>query len=64
MPLLPKVPFHHHVFATNLMTNSLRKMPNKQISQIFVMSVSLKFAAKQIGLRQTDGGKTLVRNSL
>jgi hypothetical protein len=30
--LLLKVRFHHHIFPTNLMTNSLTKSPYKQMS--------------------------------
>jgi hypothetical protein len=36
-----------------LMTNSLTKLPNKQMSHIFVLFVSQKFVANQIGLLQT-----------
>jgi hypothetical protein len=48
-----KVRFHHHVFATDLLTNSLKTLHRKQMSHIFVMFVSQKFVAKQIGLLQT-----------
>jgi hypothetical protein len=48
-----KVRFHHHIFPTNLMTNSLTKSPHKQMSHIFVLFVSQKFVANQIGLLQT-----------
>jgi hypothetical protein len=47
------VPFHHHVFATNLLTNSFAKSPHKQISHILVMFVCQKFVANKIGLPQT-----------
>jgi hypothetical protein len=48
-----KVRFHHHIFPTNLMTNSLTKLPYKQMSHIFVLFVSQKIVANQIGLLQT-----------
>jgi hypothetical protein len=48
-----KVRFHHHIFPTNLMTNSLTKLPHKQMSHIFVLFVSQKFVANHIGLLQT-----------
>jgi hypothetical protein len=48
-----KVRFHHHIFPTNLLTNSLSKSPPKQMSHIFVLFVSQKFVANQIGLLQT-----------
>jgi hypothetical protein len=51
-----KVRFHHHVFATNLMTNSLSKSPYKQMSHIFDLFVSQKFVVNQISLLQTDQG--------
>jgi hypothetical protein len=47
---LLKVRFHHQMFATNLMTNSLTKLPYEQMSHIFVWFVSQKFVANQIGL--------------
>jgi hypothetical protein len=47
---LVKVRFHHHIFPTDLMTNSLTKLPYKQISYIFVLFVSQKFVAHHIGL--------------
>jgi hypothetical protein len=47
------VRFHHHIFPTNLMTNSLTKLPHKQMSHIFVLFASQKFVANQIGLLQT-----------
>jgi hypothetical protein len=49
-----KVSFQHHIFPTNLMTNSHTKLPNKQMSHIFVLFVSQKFVAHQIGLLQTQ----------
>jgi hypothetical protein len=51
-----KVRFHHHIFPTNLMTNSLTKSPYNQMSHIFVLFVSQKFVANQIGLLQTHQG--------
>jgi hypothetical protein len=39
-------------FPTNLMTNSLTKSPYKQMSHIFVLFVSQKLVANQIGLLQ------------
>jgi hypothetical protein len=51
-----KVRFHHHIFPTNLMTNSLSKLPYKQMSHIFVLFVSQKFVANQIDLLQTHQG--------
>jgi hypothetical protein len=48
-----KVRFNHHIFPTNLMTNSLTKSRNKQMSHIFFLFVSQKFVANQIGLLQT-----------
>jgi hypothetical protein len=51
-----KVRFHHHIFPTNLMTNLLTKSPYKQMSLIFVLFVSQKFVANQIGLLQTNKG--------
>jgi hypothetical protein len=51
-----KVRFHHHIFPTHLMTNSPTKLPYKQMSLIFVLIVSLKFVANQIGLLQTHKG--------
>jgi hypothetical protein len=54
--LLLNVRFHHHIFPTNLMTNSLTKSPNKHMSHIFVLLVSQKFIANQIGLLQTHLG--------
>jgi hypothetical protein len=48
-----KVRFPHHIFATNLLTNSLTKLHRKQMSHIFVMFVSQKCVANQIGLSQT-----------
>jgi hypothetical protein len=52
-PKLLKVHFHHHIFPTNLMTNSLTKSPHKQMSHIFVLFVIQKFVANQIGLLKT-----------
>jgi hypothetical protein len=51
--LLLKVRFHHHILATNLLTNSLAKSPHKQMSHIFVLFVNQKFVDNQIGLLQT-----------
>jgi hypothetical protein len=51
-----KVRFHHHIFPTNLMTNSLTESPHKQMSHLFVCFVSQKFVANQIGLQQTHHG--------
>jgi hypothetical protein len=48
-----KVRFHHHIFATNLLTNLRIKPTRKQMSHIFDMLVSQKFVANQIGLPQT-----------
>jgi hypothetical protein len=45
-----KVRFHNQVFATNLLTTSLKKSPPKQMSHIVVRSLQ---AAEQIGLLQT-----------
>jgi hypothetical protein len=53
MCLMVKVRFHHHIFATNLMTNSLAKLPYKQMSHIFYLFVSQKFVVNQINLLQT-----------
>jgi hypothetical protein len=51
------VRFHHHIFPTNLMTNSLKKSPLLQTNaHIFVLFVSQKFVANQIGLLQTHPG--------
>jgi hypothetical protein len=50
---LVKVRFHHHIFPTNLMTNSLTKSPLKQMLHIFVLFVSQKCVANQIGSLQT-----------
>jgi hypothetical protein len=50
------VRFHHHIFATNLLTNLLKKSPHKQMSHIFVLFVSQKLVANQIGLQQTHYG--------
>jgi hypothetical protein len=50
------VRFHHHIFPTNLKTILLTKSPKKQISHIFVLFVSQKFVANQIGLLQTQQG--------
>jgi hypothetical protein len=38
------------------MTNLLTKLPNKQMSHIFVLFVSQKFVANEIGLLQTYEG--------
>jgi hypothetical protein len=38
------------------MTNSLKKLPCKQMSHIVVLFVSQKFVANQIGLLQTHQG--------
>jgi hypothetical protein len=51
-----QVRFRHHIFPTNLMTNSLTKLPYKQMSHIFVLFVSQTFVANQIGLPQTHQG--------
>jgi hypothetical protein len=51
-----KVRFHHHIIPTNLKTNLLTKSPYKQMSHIFVLFVSQKFVANQIGLLQTHHG--------
>jgi hypothetical protein len=51
-----KVRFHHYIFGTNLLTNSLTKLHRKQMSHIFVIFVSQKFVANQIGLPQTHSG--------
>jgi hypothetical protein len=48
------VRFHHHVFATNLMTNLLAKLPHKQMLHNFFISVGQKFVANQICLPQTQ----------
>jgi hypothetical protein len=48
-----KVRFHHHILATNLLTNMLTKLPHKQMSHMFVLLVSQKFVTNQIGLLQT-----------
>jgi hypothetical protein len=55
---LLKVRFHHQIFETNLRTNSLTKLPYKQMSHvhIFVLFVSQKFVANQIGFQQTHHG--------
>jgi hypothetical protein len=54
MHILPlKVRFHHHIFATNLLTNLRIKTTRKQMSHIFDMLVSQKFVANQISLPQT-----------
>jgi hypothetical protein len=50
------VRFHHHIFPTSLMTNLLTKLPHKQMSHIFVLFVSQRFVANQIGLLQTHRG--------
>jgi hypothetical protein len=47
------VRFHDLIFATNLMTNSLTKLPYKQMSHIFDLFVSQKFVVNQISLLQT-----------
>jgi hypothetical protein len=49
--MLVKVRFH--ILATNLLKNSLTKSPHKQMSHIFVLFVSQKFVANQIGMLQT-----------
>jgi hypothetical protein len=51
-----KVRFHHQIFPTNLITNSLTNSPFIQMSHIFVLFVSQKFVANQIGLLQTHQG--------
>jgi hypothetical protein len=51
-----KVRFHHHILATNLLTNSLTKSPHKQMSDICVLFVSQKCVTNQIGLLQTLQG--------
>jgi hypothetical protein len=47
------VRFNHHLFPTNLMTNSLTKLPYKQMFHICDLFVSEKFFANQIGLLLT-----------
>jgi hypothetical protein len=42
------VRFHHHIFPTNLTTNSLTKSPHKQMAHIFVLFVSQKFVANKL----------------
>jgi hypothetical protein len=51
---LVELRFHHHIFATNVMTNLLTKLSYKQISYIFVLFVSQKCVANQIGLLKTQ----------
>jgi hypothetical protein len=51
-----KVRFNHHILATNLLTNLLKKLPHKQMSLICVFFVSQKFVTNQIGLLQTHQG--------
>jgi hypothetical protein len=41
------------IFPTNLMTYWLTKLPHNKMSHIFVLFVSQKFVANQIGLPQT-----------
>jgi hypothetical protein len=43
------VRFHHHVFGTNLLTNSLTKLSSHANLTHFVFFVSQKFVANQIG---------------
>jgi hypothetical protein len=57
----PKERFHHHIFATNLMTNSLTKSPNIHMSHIFIMFVSQKFVANQVSLSQIHKGKFVIK---
>jgi hypothetical protein len=49
-----KVRFHNHIFATNLLTNLLAKLPHKQMMHNFFMFVSQKFVANTICLPQTQ----------
>jgi hypothetical protein len=52
--MILKVRFHHHIFATNLLTNFLAKLPHKQMLHNFFIIVSQKFVANQICLPQTQ----------
>jgi hypothetical protein len=47
-----KVRFHHHIFATNLLTNLRNKLVSQRNVAHFVKFVS-KFVANKIGFKQT-----------